>query len=264
MPTAIRNFVMVTVGLLFFTCTVWVVLRLSAQSQPVAPPLKHPFLNGPLKSIVAYHLQGPGTELEKLERASKISKDLVIWIDTRAKRDGTMVAAFSDDDAEKSEAPLLKDAIEKFPANRIIVNFRGNREGMIQAVAKSIEDAHAAERVLVQSPEDGFLKTLREGKAEWLYGTSAPALTRFVMLSSIGLESLAPLKGDVIVIEASAKEHTIERMSESLINEAHRRSMKIYAGPAETEQQALAMWNGQIDGVLTEQPEQLWALTHKP
>ena len=263
MSTAIRNFLMVTVGLLFFTVTVWVILRLSAQSQPIAPPLKHAFLNGLPKNIVAYHPAGSGSELERLEQAAKISEDVIVWIDTRAKRDGTMVVARSDDEAEKS-ATLLEDALKKFPRNRLIVNFRGNREGMIQAVAKSLDDAHAGDRTLIQSPEDGFLKSLREGKPEWLYGTSAAALTKFVMLSSVGLESLAPLKGDVIVIEANAKEHTLERMSESLINEAHRRSMKIYAGPAASNEQALAMWNGNIDGILTEHPQDLWDLTHKP
>lgn len=287
MQYAIRSFLILSACLLVLTLSFWVVLRLNGQSQPVARPMEHPFLKtlpqathqathkttnetstqtstqNIHRDVVAYHPKGEGSALSRLMASAEISKDLVLWIDVFVNADGRLLLAENGGPPETNPTTLTS-ALEKLSENRLILNFRGNREGMVQIFAQAIDASQAGNRILVQSPEDGFLKSLREGKPQWLFGTSTPALTRLIMLASIGLESLAPLKSDVLVIEDHPKDHFLDRMTDGLINEMNRRGVKIYAGPVQSTTQALHLWNSKITGILTNDPKLIWPLTHKP
>lgn len=271
MMPAFRNFILLSSALIIGIVLVWFTLRLSGNTQSIAPPMAHGFLPTQPNDIVAYHPSGVGTTIDRLAGIAQLSSQIVLWLDVRPESDGSLVATAGDEGNSEGQPSIaagdatpLDTALSRLAKNRLILNFRGNREGMIQALAGAIEKAHAGDRVLVQSPEDGFLKSLREGKPEWLYGTSSAALTLFVMLSSIGLESITPLKADVLVVESHLKDHNLDRFSDDMIKEAHRRRMKIYAGPVVRFEDALTLWHRHVDGVLTPEPEQLWNLTHKP
>lgn len=239
----------------------WVFLRHDDSLHAHKAPLSHPFLAAaPAHDSVAYHwvpTAAPNHPYspEHLKALSALPEQVVLWIEVRQRLDGTMVACDSENEA--ADAPLLNHVLVGLPKHRLILNFRGNREGSVERFAKIVDETKIAERLLIQSPEDGFLKDLREARPLWLYGTSLAQVTRLIMLSSIGLGTLAPLKGDVLVVEAqNPKEHLLDRLSDSIIAEAHRRQMRIYAGPATTEE-ALQLWSRGVDGIMSAQPDAL-------
>lgn len=257
MRSAIRSFIGILVLISGIGLFAWVVLKRSDAVRETPSPMAHPFLKAaPARDVVAYHVPAPTSRKvyshDHLSLLRELPEEVVLWIEVRQRLDGTLVAALNE--AEVFDAPLFKDVLPELGRHRLILNFRGNREGSYQRFAQVIDEAHAGDRVLIQSPEDGFLKDLRAAHPLWIYGTSMAQVTRMIMLSSIGLASLAPLKGDVVVVESPPKEHLLDRLSDDVIVEAHRRRMKIYAGPADAAE-ATRLWNRGIDGVLTSQPD---------
>lgn len=242
----------------------WAFIRNYASQQPIRPPHSHPFLGQHTHDVVAYRVRPEaGTAAaDHYEKLAKLAPQLILWIDIRPRLDGTLVVAEETTEAENPGAPLAADVIGRLPQNRMIVNFRGNRPGLVEAAAKLIDEAKASDRILIQSPEDGFLKDLREKKPLWLYGTSLAQVTQATMLASIGLEGLAPFRGDVVVMEASEREHLMDRLSDSLIQEIHRRKLKIFVVLNESDDNAEGAskaWRRDIDGLLTRHPERILA-----
>jgi hypothetical protein len=246
-------------GLGFFA---WVYLRHDADLQDHKVPLDHAFLHAAHKDIVAYHVAPPPNQRPyspaHLELLKALPPEVVIWVDIRERMDGTLIASdnATNTSHQTDDAPTLDQALEALGSHRLILNFHDNRPTSLQKISAAVEKAHAADRILVQSPEDGILKDLREAKPLWLFGTSLAQVTRLIMMSSIGLTGLSPLRGDVLVVESQAKEHLLERLSDSVISEIQRRKMKIYAGPASAEE-SQSLWKRGVDGVLTSQPEAL-------
>lgn len=260
MLKALRNLINITLLIAAIGILAWVFLRHSETVQETKIPLDHPFLRATKRDLVAYRLPVQATQKpyssENLATYTRLPDEVVIWLEVRPRLDGTLVAAF--EEREAADAPLFKDVLTELirsPSRRLILNFRGNREGMVQAFAKVVDELRAGDRVLIQSPEDGFLKDLREARPLWIYGTSLAQVTRMILFSSMGLVSLAQLRGDVLVMEAPPKEHLLNRIEDAIIHEAHRRKLKIFAGPASTPAEAIQLWKRGIDGALTTQPE---------
>lgn len=266
MKSAIQSFLILTSLLLICAIAIWVILRNSGYSEPGRPQHQHAFFKDSPRDIVAYHPNNGAGAMAELDSIASTSKDVVLWVDVRPRFDSsmarTLVAVGRD---EKTDgAPRLKDVLARYPQHRMILNFRINHEGMVEAVVKELNEASAFSRVLIQSPEEGFLKGVRELQPLGLFGSSLPALTRFVMLSTVGLESLAPLKGDVLVVEIRARERLGSRLNDAMIREARRRGMRVYAGPAADSSETLQLWNRGIDGVITDTPEELLRVRSSP
>jgi hypothetical protein len=262
MIQAVRNLLLVTLLIAAIGIMGWVFMRHSDSVRENKIPHDHAFLRNHEHDVVAYRLPvATGQKFydpDHLRSYMDLPEEVVIWLEVRVRLDGTLVAA--NDQREASAAPELRDVIGKLTqqsSRRLIINLRGHRAGVHESLAKIIDDATAGERVLIQSPEDGFLKDLREAKPLWLFGTSLPQVTRMILFSSMGLVTLAQLRGDVLVIESPAKEHLLSRITADMIAEAHRRKIKIYAGPVATEEQALQLWNRGIDSVLTSRPDKV-------
>lgn len=267
MRSALRNFLAVTWVLAMCAFIAWSYFRHQGLSAPLKTPLAHPFLTSK-NDIVAYPPPPSSTTamnfFERLDAIAAMSKDIVLWIDIHPLLNGTLVVGtptiVNISDADSNKIPTLDQVLARYTSNRLILNFHANRPGMIEEVIKSVEKANASDRLLIQSPEDGFLRDLREAKPLWLYGTSQARVTQMLMLASIGLEATAPIKGDVFVMETEPR--ALWRISDDIISEVHRRKMKIYAGPAGA-QEAIQLRNRGVDGVLTSQPAELLGQAHR-
>jgi glycerophosphoryl diester phosphodiesterase len=237
----------------------------------------------------------PENTIEALEHAAAIDNDLLLWIDVRPSNEGTLFV-FNDRDLasttngqgwlsmtsdsvirqldagfqfknQKGEfefrgrglrIPTLVEVLAKFPNRKFILNIHDYQNGLDAAFVSAIEKSQAAQRVLFTSPEDAALRDLREKRPDWIFGTSQAEVTRLKMLSSFALESVPPLRGDIFVAERpEISTKTIHpQLSKEMIQEVHRRRMKIVAGPA-LAADAPALRQSGVDIVLVRDPSKL-------
>jgi len=249
---AIKSFLILTCLVLILAFFGWSYARYRALSTPLKPPLDHAFLRdlGAL-SVIAYPRNQEVGDWTFLEKASGLSSSVILWIDVRFRsEDRTLVVA-----REKNaiaNAPKLTEVFERFPHHRLILNVQGHQPDLIPSFIAVIEDAQASDRLLIQSPEKGFLTEMRQERPLWLYGTSLAQVTQLIMLSSLGLQPLAPLRGDVLVVE---NEEAFWRLNDRAISEALRRGMKVFAGPLKKKEQALELHQRGVTGILISDPE---------
>lgn len=237
-------------------------------------------------------LDAPENTIAAIEKAAHLGPNVVLWIDVRPTRDGELVlmrdrelstttdgrgwvamktfeeirelnaaANFVDGEgknpysSKRLVVPRLRDVLQTFPDRRFILSFRGNQPDLIDDIVKVIRETKASDRVLITSPEDRLLHDLHEREPTWAYGTSLMQMTVLKMLATIGLESMAPIKGDVAILEPEDQARgSLFTLSTAAIDELHRRRRLIISGPATNAAEAEAFFRSGIDAVLLARP----------
>lgn len=250
------------------------------QSQPPSQPF-----------LIAYeggNKERPENTLLAFDHAASLDPHMILWADIRQTRDGVLVAFREQDLSTTTDGkgwigftdykdlshfnaaakykdenganpylltgahiPTLKELLERYP-NRFVLNFRDYQTGMDDRIIETIDQAKAGDRILIQSEQDGILKTLREKKPTWLFGTSQARVTQLKILASIGLEAMAPLKGDVYVTEVEINHNQV--LTDAMIGELKRRKMPIFVGPVASVEQAKELLARGANGIITSQP----------
>ncbi len=273
---------------------IWLRGRALAQpiKKPMEHPFLS-FLTSQTGPTIVAHRGGwnerPENTRAAFEHAANLDPNIVIWADIRPTKDGTLVV-FRDRDllsttetkgwiAYESDAVVfaadpgsrfknaqgerpylgqkiltLETLLSLFPKHRFVLNFRDYRPGMDETVTRIIEAQSASSRVLITSPEDGFLRDLREKNPRWIFGTSRAEATRMRMMDSIGLAPVAKLRGDVFVLEAEGNRSALRLLSRSIVAEIHRRGMKVIAGPAQETSDFIHLREAGVDAILTSRP----------
>lgn len=150
----------------------------------------------------------------------------------------------------------------------ILLNLISRRPGLEARILEIVVDGKdpkpnqlSQTRVVFQSESDGILKALREARPAGIFGTSQATLLQLEMLSQFGLAALSNLKADALI---SAIEEPLNsgrpRVRSSLIDEARRRRLKVYWGPASDVATARRLLEQQVDGVLLNSTEILPSL----
>jgi glycerophosphoryl diester phosphodiesterase len=234
----------------------------------------------------------PANTFIAFDFAASLDPNLILWADVRPTRDGVLVlmreqelasttngkgwvgytdykdlenldAAYNWKDSsgafayrgQGAKIPTLKELLARYPERRFILNFRDYKPGLDTKIADAIDEAKAGNRVLIQSEQNGLLKDLREKKPEWLFGTSYAQITQLMLLLPLGLEAYAPIKGDVFVSEIARSGRTL--VSDDVIQEMHRRHIKVIVGPVNNTDEALKLRDQGVDGLITDAPTQL-------
>jgi len=158
----------------------------------------------------------------------------------------------------------LKELLHAFPEQRFILNLADDSTGFEQQLVNTLDynnnQENRTSRFIITSERDKILKEVKKLAPMLLYGASAPQLTQLMILSNIFLESAAPLESDLLIVEnISIKFQHSERifLNDKMIAEAHRRSMKVFAGNAISladEEKLIAQG---VDGVITSHPTAL-------
>ena len=277
MRDAFKNFILAVFSVLFLLGMGWLILHNVAASKPEPHPFPHPVLDaltkGPKPLQVSYRgdtTVAPPNTLEAFKAAPATS---ILWIDARPTGDGTWIALtqrdlpgdarqwvsyMHDKDVLAVDAGIgttfagkgfhlatLSQILTAFPDRMFVINFQDYKEGSKAQIVKTIKDAHAGERSLISSPEDGILRDLREAEPTWLFGTSKAQVTRLVMLSQLLLASSAPMRGDVFVVDPSI---ALTKLNDRVWAEVVRRNMRsVIAIDASPDAQ---VWRGRADAVL--------------
>lgn len=236
----------------------------------------------------------PENTLQAFEAAAALDSNIVLWADVLLSRDGIPVVTRYQDlsiyGVENSFVPLLsyaeiqkidagfnfqnqnsefsfrgkglqimalKQLVEKFPNHRFVINLADDSVGFEGQLVKAIDYNDKTRRFIITSERDKILKETRKVAPMLLYGASTPQLTQLMILANLFLESIAPLDSDLLIVEnVTEKVRSSVRihLNEKMIQEAHRRSLKVFAGNAQTLEQAQALIQLGVDGVLTSHP----------
>lgn len=292
MKDALKSFGLVTLGVLICAALAWIYMRASSETKTLNEPMKHPFLtkSDPQKPyLIAFRGGmdgGPENTTAVFDKAAALGSNVILWVDLRPTKDGRVVAYHDQDLASSTDGkgwvnftnysdiaklkvratdprykdveakiPTLEELLDRYPKNRFILNIMDFQAGIEEAIVRIVDERKAGDRILIQSPQDGVLKGLREKKPTWLFGTSQARATQLRMLSSIGLATMAPLKGDVYVTELRIEKN--EMLNDAMIAEIKRRNMPLIVGPVESAERARELVAKGADGIITSHPSEL-------
>ncbi len=239
----------------------------------------------------------PENTLAAFQAASELSPRIILWADVMLSQDGVPVVTRHQDlavyGAENSYVPLLKfseiqkidagfefqnskgehsfrdrnlhilalkELIEAFPNHRFVLNLADDSEGFDQQLVKAIGYNDKTQRFIITSERDKILKSTRKIAPMLLYGASTPQLTQLMILANLFIESAAPLDADLLIVEkVSEKVRNSNRihLNEKMIDEAHRRSLKVFAGDPQNLNEAHQLMQMHLDGIISSHPSSL-------
>jgi hypothetical protein len=257
MKDALKKFALVTFTVLLCLLIAWMYLRNRGLSSPQLEPLNHAFLAQEFPVVVAYTAteNSPfAIRRADLEAWAGLPTSVVLWIPVESTFEGELFVRPLSEAAEDGKKPLA-EVLRMFSGRKMVLNFLDNRPGLIQSIIRIVEEVGVGDQILIQSVVDGLLRDLREKRPLWIFGTSRRQVTLAQMLSSIGLEPMAPMRGDVFVFESLPGRREV--IPESVVKEARRRGLRVFAGPAHSAAEAKALLDKGVDGVLTTTPVDL-------
>lgn len=164
---------------------------------------------------------------------------------------------WSDVQKSRPEARLLEEILTENASQRFIINIAEYSPGSDKILSELISNLKADERIILHSEQGGPLTDLRKLKPMWLYGTSRAQVVQTLWLITLGLEGIAPLKGDVLITPYRAGETNQKTLllTPELVAEARRRSMKVLVGPVTKSEAQEAIQLG-VDGIITTEPKE--------
>ncbi len=119
----------------------------------------------------------------------------------------------------------LKEFVEAFPTADFLLNIHVRYPEKMPALAKLMQELNLKDRVILQSPFATTLRELRRDLQTWIFGIDPSAVTRFLLMKSIFLETFADLKADVFIAEADMDDLWV--FDERTLAELKRRHKKI-------------------------------------
>lgn len=254
------------------------------------PQYESPFFNGPQPTWIVQ-----ATNNQEIQSLTTKNQDYVIWLDVRLSGDkipfilspskdkafldqiykeqtanpqqkimiGNKVSEYPLSELERfyGVLPTLKDIYEKFPQTKFILNVIDNTHEVHIAVTKAIESFNPNHRTMIQSEALIILKSIKEIRPEFIYGTSTPDIMRFLVMDSMWILPSTQFKGDVYV--APFKVQNRPAFNENIIAEVRRRNKRIYLGPITTAEELSYAQKIKADGYIINNLEEFLKLPHQ-
>lgn len=288
MSRSARSVITVLISVFIACFVTWIYLRGKAAAKPIKPAFNHSFLKIHDGGRSAVFLQLPnsndGATIEALAEdvrstnASPTAPHSVgLWLDVRLNgssdlvvsrtellKNGKPIEIASLDECRADGVQSAKDVIaglshgdsDKIKSVPMILNLISRRPGLPQKFYEvwGVDKPFRAENTLVQSDADGILKEIRDSEPRGLFGSSQSTLIQIEILSNLMLAGLPDLKSDVLVSfnKEVTSQKSMARVRESTLNEAHRRGLRRYAGPALSKEEAETLLSEKYDGVIVE------------
>lgn len=128
-----------------------------------------------------------------------------------------------------SEILSLETVVKAFPDYQFIFNILSNDLDIHKEMIQFVETNKLVDRVLVNSPVDIIIKSIKKSRPMWIYGTSIPEVARVKSFSTLGLEPAISVRGDVFVAPLSYLNRRL--VDALLVNEMKRRKKFVFIGP---------------------------------
>ncbi len=253
---------------------------LSRANYHVSHEFLRDFNGGPqLISYRGLSSEYPENTLEALEAARRINPLVVFFVDIQQSKDGYLFL-MADNTLDRTtnglgkvkdhtlkeiqnltipwneqktsmKVPTLEEALASFPTSRFILNIQANEKGIHKKIVTIVTKHQADKRVLIQSDYDIIIKTIKKLQPLWLFGSGQTELTKLKILEGLFIETISPIRGDIIVASLYQKKHGQRSFSQKLIKEIHRRQMKVILGPIHSREDLEKLTREGVDGILT-------------
>ncbi len=123
----------------------------------------------------------------------------------------------------------FEEVLQKYPAPRLILNLVDNARDIHTVTVGLLKKYNLGKNLVIHSPVEVVLKSIKNLEPLWLYGTSQAETTRLLSLNSLGVLPAATMRSDVFLVPLKIKARQV--FSESLNEELVRRKKKIMLGP---------------------------------
>lgn len=142
----------------------------------------------------------------------------------------------------------LTSVLTSFPTHHFIFNVLSNEINIQKDIIKFIDDNQLSDKVLVTSPVDVVIKSIKDSKPMWAYGTSIPEAARLKSFATLGLESAISIRGDVFIAPVSYLKRPM--IDESLVSEMKRRKKLVFIGPLNNQDERKSADELNPDGIV--------------
>ncbi|MBL7545045.1 MAG: hypothetical protein JNL11_14605 [Bdellovibrionaceae bacterium] len=142
----------------------------------------------------------------------------------------------------------LDEVIKSFPGHQFVLNILTNETNVHKDVVEFIETNKLSDHVLINSTIDVVIKSIKEQKPMWIYGTSIPEASRVKSFSTLGLEAAISVRGDVFIAPISYLNRPM--INESLVTEMKRRKKYVLIGPVLNDEERKQAEELNPDGII--------------
>jgi hypothetical protein len=146
------------------------------------------------------------------------------------------------------ELVTLETAVKAFPEYLFVLNILSNDLDIHKEVVAFVEANTLSDRVLINSPTDIIIKSVKEIRPMWVYGTSISEVTRVKTFASLHLESAISVRGDVFVAPISYLARSVA--DQSMVTEMKRRKKFVFLGPLVSESEIKLAEELAPDGII--------------
>lgn len=152
------------------------------------------------------------------------------------------------------DALLIADFLKAFPKQKFILNITSNSQDIDRDLLTAVEKtADINQRILIQSPVDVVLRSIKKEQPTWVFGASQSDWVKLLSLESIGVIAATGFPGDVFIVPLEM--HGRPAFNEEVLKEMRRRHKLILIGPLSTSSEYTAARKFGADGYIFATPE---------
>lgn len=147
-----------------------------------------------------------------------------------------------------SDVLELDRTTNAFPMKQFVFNIMTNETDIHKEIIKFVENNKLENRVLINSPVDIVIKSIKELKPMWVYGTSIPEAARLKSFTTLSLESAVSIRGDVFIAPVSYLNRPL--VDASMVSEMKRRKKYVFLGPVRNDEEKKQAEELKPDGII--------------
>lgn len=163
-------------------------------------------------------------------------------------------------DVHENSVAQAAEILKNNPRHRFILNVTKNVERIDEKVASILSDTDNG-RVLIESPFDVVMSSIKLLKPLLVYGSSQADQMRFRVFESLGILTATPFKGDAYVGPITLQKVPV--FNEQTQHELKRRFKKTILGPLNTAAEVAQALRLDVDGIYMSDPQLILDATRR-
>lgn len=142
----------------------------------------------------------------------------------------------------------LEDVLKTYPKHKAIISINNNAEGIHKNFIELVEKLKIEKQILIHSDYDIVMKSIKEERPLYTFGTSISEIMRLKTFSTIYITPAVSMKGDALVSVLSYKNRPM--VTQEIVDEVKRRQKFVFLGPLNTPEEIEAAKKFNPDGLI--------------